>query len=293
MRDEHQTRLGAQIARLREQQGWSQRALAKWVGIDQSAVSRIEAGRRRLSADELQRFADALHVSADELLKGVPAAPCGAVARPTDASAAAPAMPVCRRPARRASQRACRRPPVPTISPSRTGSIERRARFAPRAAPVVPDGSSAPPHGSRGRAPGEPARFRRLRLRRPRRSDRARTRSRPSPRARDARRCRGLAPSPRRPARRGGRRRARLVRAAAAGRGRRSRRSAGAPATRRRASRSGCAHTASSLRPGAPRRATSSSTASPVSGAASCTSIPTTARSPTSCRCSKTATAPR
>ena len=52
MRDEHQTRLGAHIARLREQQGWSQRALAKWVGIDKSAVSRIEAGRRRLSADE-------------------------------------------------------------------------------------------------------------------------------------------------------------------------------------------------------------------------------------------------
>ena len=70
MRDAHQASIGAQIARLREQQGWSQRALAKWVGIDQSAVSRIEAGRRRLSADELQRFADALHVSADVLLKG-------------------------------------------------------------------------------------------------------------------------------------------------------------------------------------------------------------------------------
>ncbi len=33
-------------------------------------MSRIEAGRRRLSADELQRFAEALHVSADELLQG-------------------------------------------------------------------------------------------------------------------------------------------------------------------------------------------------------------------------------
>ena len=78
MRDAHQASIGAQIARLREQQGWSQRALARWVGIDQSAVSRIEAGHRRLSAAELQRFADALHVSADVLLKGatdaVPAA---------------------------------------------------------------------------------------------------------------------------------------------------------------------------------------------------------------------------
>ncbi len=61
--------VGGRIARLREQQGWSQRALAKWVGLDQSAVSRIEAGRRRLSAEELQRFAHAFHVSADDLLR--------------------------------------------------------------------------------------------------------------------------------------------------------------------------------------------------------------------------------
>ena len=90
MRDEHQAGIGVQIARLREQQGWSQRALAKWVGIDQSAVSRIEAGRRRLSADELQRFADALHISADELLRGTPAAapaaaPASRTARPRSA----------------------------------------------------------------------------------------------------------------------------------------------------------------------------------------------------------------
>ena len=72
MRDEHQANLGAQIAALRERQGWSQRALAKWMGLDQSAVSRIEAGRRRVSAEELHRFADALHVSADVLLRGEP-----------------------------------------------------------------------------------------------------------------------------------------------------------------------------------------------------------------------------
>ncbi len=90
MRDAHQPRLGAQIAYLRERQGWSQRALAKWVGIDQSAVSRIEAGRRRLSAAELQRFADALHVSADELLKGEPDAP--AVAGPAPGAATSPPL---------------------------------------------------------------------------------------------------------------------------------------------------------------------------------------------------------
>jgi transcriptional regulator with XRE-family HTH domain len=78
MREEHHARMGAQIAHLREAQGWSQRALARWVGLDQSAVSRIEAGRRRLSAEELERFAGALHVSADALLKGPEADPAGA-----------------------------------------------------------------------------------------------------------------------------------------------------------------------------------------------------------------------
>ena len=72
MRDEHQESIGRAIAKLREQQGWSQRQLANWVALDQSAVSRIEAGRRRVSAQELQRFADSFHVSADALLIGVP-----------------------------------------------------------------------------------------------------------------------------------------------------------------------------------------------------------------------------
>ena len=43
MRDEHQVAMGGQIAGLREQQGWSQRALAKWVGLESvppSAASR-------------------------------------------------------------------------------------------------------------------------------------------------------------------------------------------------------------------------------------------------------------
>ena len=107
MRDEHHVSIGTLIAHLRDQQGWSQRALAKWVGIDQSAVSRIEAGRRRLSADELQRFADALRVSADVLLKGAPEAP---------AVAAGPAMP----------SPAPRRQPDERIS----GLTYRRAQYA-------------------------------------------------------------------------------------------------------------------------------------------------------------------
>jgi transcriptional regulator with XRE-family HTH domain len=68
MRGQHQEGVGARIAALREQHRWSQRELAKAVGLDQSAVSRIEAGRRRVSAAELHRITQVFHVSADALL---------------------------------------------------------------------------------------------------------------------------------------------------------------------------------------------------------------------------------
>jgi transcriptional regulator with XRE-family HTH domain len=96
MRDEHQESIGRVIARLREEQGWSQRQLAKWVGLDQSAVSRIEAGRRRVSAQELQRFADTFRVSADALLLGLPSEeapePAALPAPATPYPAASPAL---------------------------------------------------------------------------------------------------------------------------------------------------------------------------------------------------------
>ena len=91
MRDEHQTGIGTLIASLREQQGWSQRELAKAVGLDQSAVSRIEAGRRRVSSAELQRLADLFSVSADALLtSGAPSGPPPSA--PWAAYAAAPSV---------------------------------------------------------------------------------------------------------------------------------------------------------------------------------------------------------
>ena len=132
MRDEHQRAIGALIARLREQQGWSQRALAKWVGIDQSAVSRIEAGHRRLAADELQRFADVLHVSADDLLRGLP---CGAV--PAWAGAGAR---LCRRAA------AGRNVPLLPLPAHPGNHRARRCRLASggRARPPTPDLSGVP-----------------------------------------------------------------------------------------------------------------------------------------------------
>jgi len=70
MTDRPDRRIGAAIARLREERGWSQRSLAKVVGLDQSALSRVEAGKRRLAAGELDVIARALGVSPAALLAG-------------------------------------------------------------------------------------------------------------------------------------------------------------------------------------------------------------------------------
>ncbi|MHB8619310.1 MAG: helix-turn-helix domain-containing protein [Chloroflexota bacterium] len=48
-----QSEIGEQIVRLRQQRGWDQEALGRHLGLDQSAVSRLERGQRGLSAFEL------------------------------------------------------------------------------------------------------------------------------------------------------------------------------------------------------------------------------------------------
>lgn len=60
-------RVGRLAARLREGRGVSQAALAGELRHDQSFVSRIEHGDRRMSVTELLRWADALGVSFSEL----------------------------------------------------------------------------------------------------------------------------------------------------------------------------------------------------------------------------------
>ncbi len=70
----NEAELGARIAALREQRGWSQRALAKVLGLNQSVLSRIEAGKRRVSATELEQVAAALDVDLHALLSGGPGA---------------------------------------------------------------------------------------------------------------------------------------------------------------------------------------------------------------------------
>ena len=60
--------LGARIARVRKERGFTQVELAARVGIIQTIVSAIESDERRLSAEMAVRFAQALDVTMDELL---------------------------------------------------------------------------------------------------------------------------------------------------------------------------------------------------------------------------------
>ncbi len=59
---------------LREKAGLTQDYVAKVLGISRPAVTSIETGRRRVSADELVRLAKALRVTTDHIL-GLASAP--------------------------------------------------------------------------------------------------------------------------------------------------------------------------------------------------------------------------
>jgi len=71
-----QAEIGAKIARLREVRDVPQRRLAGEIGLDPSALSRVESGERGLAVGELVAIAEFLGVSMDELLRDdIPAAP--------------------------------------------------------------------------------------------------------------------------------------------------------------------------------------------------------------------------
>ena len=69
MIDEQQLReaLSANVARLRKEQGWSQKVLAARAGISRIQLSRIENSHHTPGADMLYSLADALGVSTDQL----------------------------------------------------------------------------------------------------------------------------------------------------------------------------------------------------------------------------------
>lgn len=48
----------------------SQNYVAKYIGLNRTAIVEIESGKRKVSADELGKFSELFQISADELLKG-------------------------------------------------------------------------------------------------------------------------------------------------------------------------------------------------------------------------------
>ena len=64
--------LGARIAALRRDAGWSQAELGKRLKVSASAVGMYEQGRREPSADTIVALSEIFEVTTDYLLKGRP-----------------------------------------------------------------------------------------------------------------------------------------------------------------------------------------------------------------------------
>jgi transcriptional regulator with XRE-family HTH domain len=60
---------GRRLARLRKERGLTQVGIAERVGVVQTIVSDYERGKLRLNAEMVVRFAEALEITTDELLK--------------------------------------------------------------------------------------------------------------------------------------------------------------------------------------------------------------------------------
>lgn len=60
--------MGNRIEQLRLARGWSQKDLAERMGTTQQTVGRLENEKRRLRKDWLEKFADALEVTIEDLL---------------------------------------------------------------------------------------------------------------------------------------------------------------------------------------------------------------------------------
>jgi len=60
--------LGKRIRQFRESRGLTQEALAKLLGVSRPTLSLLEAGRRKVRADEIRKLGDIFGISADALL---------------------------------------------------------------------------------------------------------------------------------------------------------------------------------------------------------------------------------
>lgn len=62
-------RLGYRLRRIREEKGISQEALADALGLSQSTVARIEAGKSKLAAQHVLEICRILELRVEEFLK--------------------------------------------------------------------------------------------------------------------------------------------------------------------------------------------------------------------------------
>lgn len=67
-RDELYKRIGAHVAKLRRQLGWTQERLAEEVGIDASYLARVESGTRRATLSTFREIAEALDQDLRDLI---------------------------------------------------------------------------------------------------------------------------------------------------------------------------------------------------------------------------------
>ncbi len=67
--DHISTKLGQNMKRIRTKKKMSQGDIARALGVDRGYISNIENGKKNPTLATIQKLADALGVSADELLK--------------------------------------------------------------------------------------------------------------------------------------------------------------------------------------------------------------------------------
>ena len=70
MAEDTRTEIAARLRRAREAAGLSQGQVAKRLQLHRPTISEIEAGRRRVGADEVAQFADLYGVSAEWITTG-------------------------------------------------------------------------------------------------------------------------------------------------------------------------------------------------------------------------------
>ena len=63
--------LGARICFLRKQRGLSQEKLALQIDMDRTYLASVETGKRNISIENIEKIANGLGVSLEELFKGI------------------------------------------------------------------------------------------------------------------------------------------------------------------------------------------------------------------------------